>query len=80
MSIHFLYILWTFSCEFCHRNSECASMVGAIDLGCWNRSLNLVSIITIVMCVENILLVGGFNHSVKYEFVSWDDYSHCMEK
>jgi hypothetical protein len=26
------------------------------------------------------LLVGGFNSSEKYEFVSWDDYSQYMEK
>jgi len=25
-------------------------------------------------------LVGGFNPSEKYEFVSWDDYSQHMEK
>jgi len=25
-------------------------------------------------------LVGGFNTSEKYEFVSWDDYSQDMEK
>jgi hypothetical protein len=24
-------------------------------------------------------LVGGFNPSEKYEFVSWDDYSQYME-
>ena len=27
-----------------------------------------------------IYLVGGFNPSEKYEFVSWDDYSQYMEK
>ena len=25
-------------------------------------------------------LVGGFNSSETYEFVSWDDYSQYMEK
>ena len=25
-------------------------------------------------------LVGGFNPSEKYEFVSWDDYSQDMEQ
>ena len=25
--------------------------------------------------MDNLLLVGGFNPSEKYEFVSWDDYS-----
>jgi hypothetical protein len=28
----------------------------------------------------NSMLVGGFNPSEKYEFVSWDDYSQYMEK
>ena len=27
----------------------------------------------------NSILVGGFNPSEKYEFVSWDDYSQYME-
>jgi len=78
MSIHFLYILWTFSCEFCHRNSQCASMVGAIDLGCWNRSLNLVSIITIVMCWK--YSTGWWVQPLWKILVSWDDYSQYMEK
>ena len=25
------------------------------------------------------IVFGGFNPSAKYEFVSWDEYSHCME-
>jgi len=32
-----------------------------------------------VLC-HHELLVGGFNISKKYEFVSWDYYSQCMEK
>ena len=35
------------------------------------------------MCISHVLsknLVGGFNLSEKYEFVSWDDYSQYMGK
>ena len=30
--------------------------------------------------IFNYILVGGFNPSEKYEFVSWDYYSQYMEK
>jgi hypothetical protein len=32
------------------------------------------------VAIGNTWLVGGFNPSEKYDFVSWDDYSQYMEK
>ena len=36
----------------------------------------MMMMVTIII----MFIVGGFNHSEKYEFVSWDDYSQYMEK
>jgi hypothetical protein len=43
-------------------------------------TFSLQNITTFMAKMICVLLVGGFNPSEEYEFVSWDDYAQYMEK
>ena len=49
-------------------------------LMCFNLIILLAIISTMYQTISKQYLVGGFNPSEKYEFVSWDYYSQYLEK
>ena len=51
----------------------------SVSPGVFRQTRSLVDHISPHLPVDWLYLVGGFNPSEKYEFVSWDNYSHYME-